>query len=214
MDLVRYIAFILLFMSNLSYNASSTTVQEENDMDMHPFVKVGNKYYLVFHDFDLDWFGAAHFCRSYDSDLLTIESKAERDALLEHLKSMFSLVRAWTSGNDLSEEGKYMSFNTGRPMIYKFWAPNEPNNAGDKEDCVQAVLYSGGFHLNDIDCSKKFRVICEKKRPPSNIARNAATSDEKSQCERVTTNCALKKLVDGYLQASSIFNCTQTNGRR
>ncbi|XP_011177533.2 C-type lectin 37Db [Zeugodacus cucurbitae] len=208
MGLVRHIQLLLLFINSLIYTTYSTTVHEEVHMDLQPFVKVGSKYYLVHTDLELDWAGAAHLCRSYDSDLLTIESKAEKDALSAHLKKTFSYIRAWTSSNDFSVEGEYMSFNTGRPMIYKYWRPNEPNNEGENEHCIEVVQDHDSFAMNDNVCAKKMRVICEK-RLPSNI-RNSDTND-KSKCEQVTTNCVVKKLVDGYLQATNTFHCKSTN---
>lgn len=97
-----------------------------------------------------------------------------------------------------------MSLNSGRPMLYHFWGKNEPNNAGDAEDCVEVVLHNDSFAMNDNNCSKQMNVICEKRLPLN--TRNSG-EHEISNCEKVTGNCALKKLVDVYLQTANIFNC-------
>ncbi|XP_039952465.1 C-type lectin 37Da-like [Bactrocera tryoni] len=200
---VRYIPFILLFINASLFAASSISVQEGEDVVVHPFIKVGSKYYLVTQGLKLDWFGAAHFCRSYDSDLLTIESLAEKNALFAYLKSMFSDIHVWTSSNDLSVEGTYMSLNSGRPMLYSFFGHNEPNNAGDAEDCVQVVLHNDIFVMNDNNCAKQMQVICEK-RSPLNSARNFAT---KSNCENVAEECGFTKLLEVFLQSANMLNC-------
>ncbi|XP_011207052.2 C-type lectin 37Da [Bactrocera dorsalis] len=199
---VQYIPFILLFINASLFAASSTSIQEVEDVDLQPFIKVGSKYYLVTQGLKLDWFGAAHFCRSYDSDLLTIESLAEKNALFSYLKSMFSDLHVWTSSNDLSVEGTYMSLNSGRSMLYTFWMHNEPNNAGDAEDCVQVVLHNDIFVMNDNNCAKQMQIICEKRSPLN--ARNFAT---KSNCENVTAECGFTKLVEVFLQSANILNC-------
>ncbi|XP_011190486.2 C-type lectin 37Db [Zeugodacus cucurbitae] len=203
MEFLQYSLLFSLFINSLFYTTCTTSVQEEVGMDLHPFVKIGSKYYLV-HALELNWHGAAHLCRSYDSDLLTIESEAEMNALFSHLRGLYSFAHIWTSSNDLSDEGKYVSLNSGRPMIYTFWGPNEPNNAGDVEDCVEVLLNNVSFTMNDNNCSKKMRVICEKRLPLN--TRNSATN-ELSMCEQLTTNCTLKALVDAYLQTSNINNC-------
>nr|XP_014103102.1 C-type lectin 37Db [Bactrocera oleae]XP_036222714.1 C-type lectin 37Db [Bactrocera oleae]XP_036222715.1 C-type lectin 37Db [Bactrocera oleae] len=205
MDQAQYVSFLLLLVNSLLYATCSTSVQEDIDMDLHPFIKVGSKYYLVTQDIKMNWFGAAHFCRSYDSDLLTIESVAEKDALFSHLKPMFGSLRAWTSSNDLTTE-TYMSLNSGRPMIYKFWGKNEPNNVEDVEDCIEVILFSDSLTMNDNKCSLNMHVICEKQLPLNTC--NSGIKSE-SNCEKVTGNCALKKLKQLYLQTANIFNCRE-----
>ncbi|XP_049315406.1 C-type lectin 37Da [Bactrocera dorsalis] len=178
---VRYIPFILLFINALLFTAGSTSVEEDEDVDLHPFIKVGSKYYLFAHGLKMDWFGAVHFCRSYDSDLLTIESLDEHNVLVTPLWVflLFSNTGVWTSINDLAVEGTYMSLNSGRPMLYTFWGQNEPHNEGDAEDCVEIVRFGGILRMNDNKCSIQRQIICEKRSPL--IARNSAT---KSNCEK------------------------------
>ncbi|XP_019844877.3 C-type lectin 37Db [Bactrocera dorsalis] len=201
---VRYIPFILLFINALLFTAGSTSVQEGENVDLQPFVKVGSKHYLVTHGLEMNWFEAVHFCRSYDSDLLTIESLAEKNALYLHLSPLWKIsqMRVWTSSNDLSVEGTFMSLNSGRPMLYTFWGQNEPNNAGDGEDCVEVILRSDLYFINDNNCSTQMQVICEKRSPLN--ARNSAT---KSNFENITENCGLKKLVEVFLQSANVLNC-------
>ncbi|XP_014103093.2 C-type lectin 37Db-like [Bactrocera oleae] len=203
---VRYISYLLLFINTLLFTTCSTAVQEVDDVDLRPFIKVGSKYYLVTQHIEMDWFEAAHFCRSYDSDLLTIESLAEKNALFSYLKTVAVGMYAWTSGNDLSAEGTYMSLNSGRRMLYAFWEKNQPDNANDAEDCIEVIINSHSFTMNDDNCSAKRNFICEKRLPLN--ARNAITKAELN-CGKVTESCALKKLVEVYKQTANIFNCRE-----
>ncbi|XP_049315401.1 C-type lectin 37Db [Bactrocera dorsalis] len=192
-------------MNSSMYTTCSSSVQEREDVELQPFIKVGSKYYLVTTPATgMNWFEAIHFCRSYNSDLLTIESRAEEIAVLLHLRELkLKRFRAWTSINDLSVEGTYMSLNSGRPMIYAMWHRGEPNNAGDAEDCTELMV--GGtpnvFSMFDNNCLKRQRyIICEKRSPLNN--RNSAS---KSNCENVAWNCGLKKRVEVYLNSDQIY---------
>lgn len=49
-------------------------------------------------------------------------------------------------------DGAHISFEK-----YVVWAPRQPNNVANKQDCVQ--LHSKG--LNDMHCAKMICVICE-----------------------------------------------------
>ncbi|XP_039955989.1 C-type lectin 37Db-like [Bactrocera tryoni] len=209
MHQAKYVFLLFLLMNSSVYTTFSTEVQGGEDVDLHPFVKVGNKYYLVSAmALELNWFAAAHFCRSYDSDLLTIESVAEKNALFSHLKPMqISHMRTWTSSNDLAVEGMYMSLNSGRPMLYTFWEENEPNNANASEDCVEVSLINDSFTMNDNNCYQgRKHIICEKHLPLN--ARDSATKSE-SKCEDKARDCGLKKLIEVYQQSANILNCRE-----
>ncbi|XP_039967463.1 C-type lectin 37Da-like [Bactrocera tryoni] len=199
MDRAQYVFLLFLLMNSSVFTA-----------DQDPFIKIGSKYYLVvFKDSELNWFAAAHFCRSQDSELLTIESLAEKEALFSYLKNVKKLnyMEAWTSSNDLSVEGQYMSLNRGRPMLYTFWAKDEPNNALNAEDCVHVVLKGDSFTMNDNSCLKgQAHVICEK--GSASNARDPAPK-EKPNCDNVTESYALKKLVEVYLKYENVFNCRE-----
>lgn len=43
-------------------------------------------------------------------------------------------------------------------MLFSPWSPGEPNNAGDKEKCVE-MNFRG--KLNDADCAKLNPFVCE-----------------------------------------------------
>ncbi|XP_050341000.1 C-type lectin 37Db-like isoform X1 [Bactrocera neohumeralis] len=206
MNQAQYLFLLFLLMNSSGFTAGKTSAQEGQDH----FIKIGSKYYLVvFKDSELNWFAAAHFCRSQDSELLTIESLAEKDALFSYLKNVkkLSYMEAWTSSNDLSVEGQYMSLNRGRPMLYTFWAQDEPNNALNAEDCVHVVLKGDSFTMNDNSCYKgQAHVICEK--GSASNARDPAPK-EKLNCDNVTESYALKKLVEIYLKYENVFNCRE-----
>ncbi|XP_049646343.1 pulmonary surfactant-associated protein D [Suncus etruscus] len=64
---------------------------------------------------------------------------------------------AFLSMTDIKTEGKF-TYPTGEPLAYANWAPGEPNNNGQAENCVEIF---GNGKWNDKSCGEKRLVICE-----------------------------------------------------
>ena len=50
--------------------------------------------------------------------------------------------------------------STNETISYNNWAPNEPNNFGGNEQCVQMFGNVGGS-WNDIACSSNHTIVCQ-----------------------------------------------------
>lgn len=200
MQLINYIYFLCF--AYLLYNPSICPVSAItiSDAKVYPFTKVGSKYYLRNTGETMNWFAAAHFCRTYDSDLITIESANEMEALTAHLNEIGDKKkRYWTAVNDLSVEGKFVSLTNGGPIIYKKWLKGEPNNDLENEDCVEIGRQDSVFYMNDFACMGKFYVICEMRHPPK----------DEVECDTIPTKCILAKLIEAYRQSTDIFHCKE-----
>ncbi|XP_074089079.1 uncharacterized protein LOC141520971 [Macrotis lagotis] len=64
---------------------------------------------------------------------------------------------AFLGMTDIKTEGKFI-YSTGEPMGYSNWAPEEPNNDRDKEDCIE--IYING-KWNDKNCDESRLIICQ-----------------------------------------------------
>ena len=51
--------------------------------------------------------------------------------------------------NDLGREGTFTQID-GKPLVYQNWAPGEPNNWRNNEDCGE---FRGNGKWNDFQCS-------------------------------------------------------------
>ncbi|XP_065335259.1 macrophage mannose receptor 1-like [Cloeon dipterum] len=108
---------------------------------------------------------AAEACCSIDMRLISIENKAKGNMLEDYLEIN---EQYWTSGSDLGCEGKFgwcsqggVEFGDNIPWLY-----NEPNNGDGNENCVNIDIIawdSVKFKLNDNNCDKKMKFICESK---------------------------------------------------
>ncbi|XP_036452774.1 C-type mannose receptor 2-like [Colossoma macropomum] len=109
-----------------------------------------------------NWNNAQKYCREKFTDLATIESQEEMDALKAVLNG--------TAGDfwiGLKQKDKHDTTNwiwsDGSNSSYKYWNDKEPNNGGG-EMCVQ-VLHDFAYRWNDAGCQWSHPFICYKKLP-------------------------------------------------
>jgi len=99
------------------------------------------------------------YCNSHAMKLLAIERYAEEQAIYA---AWTTDNHFWTSGTDISVEGKWIWESTGVNLSpgYSNWASGEPNDAKN-EDCLSTLstLYPQGWL--DFDCSISHEAICE-----------------------------------------------------
>ena len=77
----------------------------------------------------------------------------------------------WIGIHDITNEGKFTYESDGKPITWKNWNKNEPNNYGKGEDCVHITngLYgpAAGGLWNDLSCARKLAFVCEKSEKKS-----------------------------------------------
>ncbi|XP_077159816.1 macrophage mannose receptor 1-like [Paroedura picta] len=121
------------------------------------WVKYGdNEYY--FEDTALPMGEARQFCRKHHGDLAAITSENERMFLWKYNHFLAFKADVYI-GLAVGIDGKF-GWLDGTPVTYEAWAPNEPNNVNEEEECV--VMYKGTGLWNDIYCSAEKRFICER----------------------------------------------------
>ena len=67
------------------------------------------------------------------------------------------VTRFWIGIHDTTNEGNFTYDSDGQKIGYKNWFPNEPNNIGSGEDCVEIM----GGNWNDLPCNRKRSFVCE-----------------------------------------------------
>lgn len=72
--------------------------------------------------------------------------------------SLYKNCTAWTGGNDLDIEGKYVWDNSNTSFVFTNWYKFVPSN-GDIRDCID--IFKNG-EWNDRPCSHLNHFICEK----------------------------------------------------
>ncbi|CAG9824202.1 unnamed protein product [Phaedon cochleariae] len=95
--------------------------------------------------FKTNYYRAMQFCKYHDMELLSIESKEENDFLLKHVQSL------------------------RRPMVFKNWGPNQPDNKNKTENCLEVKYHNQIKDLiwNDRACNEEVHWVCETTVPKS-----------------------------------------------
>ncbi|CAH1985014.1 unnamed protein product [Acanthoscelides obtectus] len=110
-------------------------------------------------------------------DLLSIETQEEHLFLQQSLLSYLDLNTAqqtfiWTSGKRVDGD-RWIWEATGRPVHYKNWWAEQPDNDGGIENCLELWYkpeFPGQIKWNDIYCNNTSRYfICEYNNKDANI---------------------------------------------
>ncbi|KAM8717268.1 hypothetical protein ACLKA7_004037 [Drosophila subpalustris] len=133
------------------------TVTAIKDRQVPKFEKIGSKYYYIDDTDEVNWFDAAHKCRSMGGNLADLQSAEELRAVSEKL----TRLQYWLDINDLAEEGVFQLLSSGRRADFLQWHAHEPNNK-NVENCVVLVKYGSTYAMNDNHCETKLNFICEK----------------------------------------------------
>ncbi|HSH66440.1 MAG TPA: lectin-like protein, partial [Bacteroidia bacterium] len=96
---------------------------------------------------------AQAYAQTFGANLVSIQSKAENDAIVAALVAQgFGGKVIWIGLGDEKVEGTFEWYD-GAPLLYTNWALNEPNNGDpDGENCVQ--IYPADGKWNDLACGK------------------------------------------------------------
>ena len=126
----------------------------------------GDHCYL-FGDEKKNWTAAEDFCRGEGGHLATMNTNATRAFVLAGMM-IRNIDLAWIGGNDLEEEGVW-KWTDCTPWEAEFWAPGQPDNTYNNQDCLTQVHRSSWNNgvLNrmwdDFACSEKIEFLCSKK---------------------------------------------------
>lgn len=134
----------------------------------------GTKFYYIEEIQKLNWFAAAHKCREFGGNLLSLANQKEHDALRPKLNSLNSY---WIDINDLSTENEFLSLTSGHKAPFMSWGTGEPNNAEKIENCV--LLTGETFFMNDFKCTSPEYFICES------TVESIVESGSEHTCEKI-----------------------------
>ncbi|XP_037810569.1 C-type lectin 37Db-like [Lucilia sericata] len=145
----------------------ATSVLEDfpADVNIQPFVKVGNTFYY-FGQNQVSWYNAFLICRTLGGFLASYDSAQELADLSNYLISKYPLnYYWWLSGSDQDVEGKFFWYNTGEAIKYADWSAGQPDNMGGNEDCVHLWHLTKKYQMNDARCNMAMNYICQADKP-------------------------------------------------
>ena len=125
-------------------------------------------YCYLWGDEKKNWTAAEDFCRGEGGHLATVNTNATKEFVLEGLASKnvgSSNVRTWIGGNDIEEEGVWKWADCTN-WDTEFWAPGEPNNSGNNQNCLTQIQQWDNVPYpmwDDYGCSGEIEFLCSKK---------------------------------------------------
>ncbi|KAI4883963.1 hypothetical protein NFI96_032364, partial [Prochilodus magdalenae] len=129
------------------------------------------------------WTEAQSYCREKFTDLATIESQQEMNALIDVLNGRGN--RSWIGLREKDEPyrtvgNRSWTWSDGSNSSYRYWNDKEPSNpVGD--NCVQ--LWNGPeYRWNDAGCQNNNPFICYEELPLILINQNKTWSDALWYC--------------------------------
>ncbi|XP_061170740.1 C-type lectin domain family 4 member D-like [Saccostrea echinata] len=123
----------------------------------------GNSIYMLFLT-ERTWFDSQVWCSNTGGTLAEIETVDENNFIRNSIISLreANIIRdgVWVGGTDENTEGiwKWASRNTN--ITFTFWAPNEPNNFRNNENCLE-LSEEKGWAWNDNNCDETKTFLCE-----------------------------------------------------
>lgn len=152
--------------------------------------------------------GAQAFAQTLGANLISIQSAAENQCILDELIRLNHSGVIWIGFNDETTEGTFVWYDQS-PVTYTNWAPGEPNQTGD-EDCVQ--IYPGGASpgtWNDLSCtSGNAKSIIEVNLCPVIDAGNDKTICLGENVDLQATNTILGSFPYTYLWSNGAHTTT------
>jgi len=126
------------------------------------------------------WNDASNFCHWHNwavagtRQLATWGNDAEWDRIVKlhkesgsHLGTWVGLSDRWIEGHWKFKDGRGCGQSGSHHWLFGYncdklpqWAPGEPNDHGNGEDCAE-ISTGMGNKLNDVDCDRRYWFVCE-----------------------------------------------------
>ncbi|XP_036452782.1 macrophage mannose receptor 1-like [Colossoma macropomum] len=126
-----------------------------------------------------NWTNAQKYCREKFTDLATIESQEEMEAVKSVLKRTAGNFWIGLKQKDKNDNTSWI-WSDGSNCTYRYWSTGEPNNGGG-EMCVQ-LLQNPEYRWNDAGCQWSHPFICYEKIPLILINQNKTWREALRYC--------------------------------
>ncbi|XP_063180850.1 C-type lectin-like [Chroicocephalus ridibundus] len=109
----------------------------------------------------MTWAEAEEECNRYGpmGHLASIHSEGAAMVLARYVDKEMKGVNTWIGLQD-EEHTRKWKWSDDSTYNYERWAPGQPNNLWDREDCVVLDAYSGFKLWHDYPCDDKFPFLC------------------------------------------------------
>ncbi|GFO02017.1 collectin-11 [Plakobranchus ocellatus] len=98
-------------------------------------------------------------CKEMGGYLAEVDDREEEDFLGNFATETAGKIFVYIGINDVEKEGEYVYYTSKKPLVvanFKWWY-NNPDDYNKNEDCMNVDIKG----LNDLDCFRKARFMCE-----------------------------------------------------
>ncbi|XP_065364681.1 lectin subunit alpha-like [Calliphora vicina] len=121
-----------------------------------------------------NWFEAWNECSAKNMSLVAVDTKEKNAALVKILSTKFDKhSNIWIGGNDLSDNGSFIWYPTGKRFEFTNWSEGNPDHYTNLEHCVH-YFDRTEYEWNDANCMQKMGFICEENRFMLEMRKNLA----------------------------------------
>ncbi|XP_034472650.1 C-type lectin 37Da-like [Drosophila innubila] len=158
---------ISMCMAYKLYPVITEDIPANTNVTTGPFVRIAYGYYFFERNLQKNWFDAYETCRKMDAELISFETLEEWNDVNAYVREFNIENFYWTSGTDQAHPGSHVWFVNVKPIDKTMWASAQPDNANNKEHCVEYnyIKTKTASFLNDKPCEKLNRYICETRQP-------------------------------------------------
>ncbi|CAL9705463.1 unnamed protein product [Knipowitschia caucasica] len=151
--------FLQQQINNLTEKTEKTKNTTAGFCSSSDWIEVNRKcFYIAPFGVTRSWEKSRDDCRDRGGRLVTIQNRAKLLLLGRFYR------RAWIGLSDRGIEGTW-EWEDGTPLVgqtsSELWVDGEPNDADEREDCVQLTVESKKIGFNDMTCSTPYPYICE-----------------------------------------------------
>jgi hypothetical protein len=123
----------------------------------------------------MTWFFAEAACENDAAHLAVVDNDGEGN----YLRSIAGDGDFWVGITDHLAEGAYRHV-TGQPITFADWAASQPDNAGNREDCV--AYLGNGLVWSDRPCTDEMHVVCEYDGMPAATPATYCDTESPTSC--------------------------------
>jgi len=105
------------------------------------------------------WSEAKTICQSNGGKLFEPRESVKSQAVVDEIRNIYNDNGIWIGLTDAASEGNWQYASDGTFASYTNWHLNEPNNAGEGENC--AIIHSGHRDWFDYPCEAQNYFLCQ-----------------------------------------------------
>ncbi|XP_064416148.1 L-selectin [Latimeria chalumnae] len=122
----------------------------------------GDCWTYHYSNFSMTWVKARNWCQTHFTDMVAIQNMEENTYLNENVP--FNRRYYWIGIRKINSTWTWIGTNKKLSKEAQNWAPNEPNNKKNNEDCVEIYIKreKNTGKWNDERCGKEKAALCYK----------------------------------------------------